>query len=173
MNMLAQQNLLQNAYKKTSNFLKNVEKNKEKYIAQTISKKYYISELPPIWPDKITVAERFIIHLRNMPEDCLSLLDRDNKIIYLTRDNDLLKKWENFALAHILGKWFMDHLSSSFNPASITNMSGHEEDLQANKFASYLLMPDNFVREYAWLEEDFATVFRVPQEVVDFRMLLP
>lgn len=172
MNTNLNTNMLFGAFKKTTNFLKSIDENKEKSIAENVSKKYYNAGLPPIWPDKIATSEKFIIRLKHMPKDCLSFLDKNNKIIYLTNDKNLLEKWENFALAHVLGKWFLGHGSSSFNPDTVTDISENTEDQEANKFASYLLIPDNFVREYAWLEEDFATVFRVPQQVVDLRMSL-
>lgn len=163
---------LHNAFKKTAVFLKNKAENREKYIAEKVNKKYNNVEVPPVWPDKIAVAERFVIRPKKMPKNCMSLLDKKNKIIYMTNNRNLLQKWENFALAHVLGKWFLGHRGTSFDPSTVTNISGNKEDFEANKFASHLLMPDNFVQEYAWLEEDFATVFRVPQEIVDFRMSL-
>lgn len=165
-------NQLYAEFKKTGDFMTLPDENMEKNIAENINKKYYDIELPPIWPDKIAIAERFIIKLKNMPKNCVSFLDKKNKTIYLANDANLLKKWENFAIAHVLGKWFLGHDSSSFDPSTTTGILGNKEDRQANKFASYLLMPDNFVREYAWLEEEFASVFRVPQEVVDLRMSL-
>lgn len=160
------------AFRKTADFLTLPDEDMEKNVAENINKKYYDIELPPIWPDKIAIAERILIKLKNMPKNCMSFLDKKNKIIYLTNDANLLEKWENFALAHVLGKLFLGHEDSSFNPATVTDMSGSREDRQANKFASYLLMPDKFVKEYAWLEEEFANVFRVPQKVVDLRMSL-
>lgn len=165
-------NLLYAAFKKTADFLTLPDEDMEKNIAENINRKYYNIELPPIWPDKIAIAERFIIKLKNMPKNCMSFLDKKNKVIYMTNDSNVLEKWENFALAHVLGKWFLGHANSSFDPATVTDTSAAKEDRQANKFASYLLMPDNFVREYAWLEEEFANVFRVPQQVVNLRMSL-
>lgn len=164
-----ERNFLYSVYKKTVNFLVGYE-DKERKIAEEVNTRYNDVVLPPIWPDKIALAERFGIGQKNMQNDQVSFLDKKNKIIYLTSNKKLLEIWENFAVAHVLGKWFLGHLNSSFNPSVLK--SSDREDIEANKFASYLLMPDNFVREYAWLEDDFAKVFRVPQEVVSLRMSL-
>lgn len=172
MNTNTYTNPLYAAFKKTADFLTLPDENREKNLAENINKKYIYSDVPPVWPDKIALAEKFIIKLKNMPTNCLSFLDKKNKIIYLTNDSGLLEKWENFALAHLLGKWFLGLKNSSFNPSTITDNTADKEDEQANKFASYLLMPDTFIKQYAWLEEEFANFFRVPQQVVDLRMSL-
>lgn len=172
MNTCLNTNLLYENCNRRRNNLKRDYRNHEKCTAEYIGKKYYTAELPPVWPDKIAAAEKFVIRLKNMTKYCLSILDKKNKIIYLTNDKNILDKWGNFAIAQVLGKLFLGHESSLFDPTTITHTTENKEDFEANKFASYLLMPDNFLRDYAWLEEDFATVFRVPQEVVDFRMNL-
>jgi Zn-dependent peptidase ImmA (M78 family) len=165
-------NFLFGAYKKTANFLKSVEENREKYIAEELNKKYNNVALPPIWPDKVALGERFLLRQRNLPGSLIAFLDKASKIIYLTGDTRMLEKWENFAIAHVLGHWFMGHNSYSFDASDFNRRSVNKEDAEANRFASYLLMPDNFAREYAWLDDDFARVFRVPQQVVKLRMSL-
>lgn len=95
-----------------------------------------------------------LIEIDNLPYQQLGRFDIKNKIIYI--DSNLNKERYRFTLAHELGHYFLhyklfNHSIASFwdSKNTIINPIGDDDkewfERQANKFASYLLMPKDKV----------------------------
>jgi Zn-dependent peptidase ImmA (M78 family) len=149
--------------------IKQIEKEANKF-----SKKYNKEEIPPIIAKNIVESENFKIGITKLHGSQVAVLNRNEKTIYLTENEALLKIWGNFALAHELGHWVLHkNAIDAFDPSTLFAKERSKDDREADCFASFLLIPDKLMRGWLWLEEPtFASAFKVPQEGVQIRKTL-
>src|SRR5476649_2061750 len=142
--------------------------------ADRITRKYFRDAVPPIIAEKAVLEEGLNIGFKHLSDSKVAELDRDNRTIYLTENKDLVKQWGNFAIAHELGHLFLDNRPIDyFDPSTLTNDKCDIEDKAANFFAVSLLLPENLMREWHWLDQDiFTSTFKIPQEGMELRKAL-
>lgn len=133
--------------------------------------KYNRDAIPPIQLTRIMEAEKLSFGRKDFSGSKIAELDRKARTIYLTKNEELMRKWGHFAIAHELGHWFLDKKEYDFfDPSTVTDPNCDELDKKANEFAALLLLPNNLIKEWNWLDEKlFASAFRVPQEVIELR----
>ncbi|MEK7570635.1 MAG: ImmA/IrrE family metallo-endopeptidase [Patescibacteria group bacterium] len=138
--------------------------------AYLVNKKYNKYAVPPIYAEKIVQEEGLSLSYRHLTPPYIAAFNRKEKMIILTDDRELLKKWGNFALAHALGHWYLhDNQIDYFSSASLGKHASRE-DQEANHFASHLLMPKKLMQEWQWLPKQlFTSAFNVPTEGMTFR----
>jgi Zn-dependent peptidase ImmA (M78 family) len=150
---------------------KDIDLKKIRDEAQRITKRYYKDAIPPIISEKAIFEEGLTIGFKDLPDAKVAELDRQKSTIYLTENKKLIRQWGNFAIAHELGHWLLDDRPIDyFDPATLTDDSCDKEDKAANYFAVSLLLPDNLMEEWKWLDADvFRSAFKIPQEGVTLR----
>jgi Zn-dependent peptidase ImmA (M78 family) len=138
---------------------------------KSLNSKYNKDAVPPIQLIKIIEAKKLRIGRKDFKGSKIAELDREAHTIYLTKDEEKLQKWGHFAIAHELGHYFLDDRAHDyFDPSTINSEHVDAEDKAANTFAALLLLPEDLMERWSWLDNDvFASAFKVPQEIVSLR----
>jgi hypothetical protein len=122
-------------------------------IANLLVARYALS--PPV--DVHRLAGRFAdLEFCDWPFDCdgVAVLSRSRPRIFIKKTRNRLR--ERFTVAHELGHvvigWHLDNVSCHIDPQNAERHAltlGIDQEAEANRFASHLLLPDNFLAPFA------------------------
>lgn len=109
-------------------------------------------------------------------DELAGALDRESKTIFVESSDDFARK--NFTIAHELGHFRLhqDLQTDIFYRYQVRKLWGLEEDkreLEANRFAGDLLMPEKFIRDLWAVTQDtekLAQIFGVSPEAMRYRL---
>lgn len=123
-------------------------------IASLLVARYGLS--PPVNVHRL--AERFAdLEFCDWPFDCdgVAVLSRSRPKIFIRKTPN--RRRERFTVAHELGHvvigWHLDNVSCHIDPQNARRRHsltlGIDQETEANRFASHLLLPDNFLAPFA------------------------
>jgi len=140
-------------------------------MGEKFAKRHFTT--PPVDVEKM-IVEQFDLHLvkLELPESISGNADLDTKEIYInTRKHPVHQR---FTMAHELGHVALNHKARKWTEYGDFHESSPDKPLEeeANAFASGLLMPGDFLKEYfkKMKPKEMAQLFQVSEQALWFSL---